>query len=115
MAKDPSRQDLLPVPSGRPTGLHPIPRCKRPLETNVTFDQLADAYYAQIAALVEGGGYPMPETTFDTLNLKADFCSENFFDSSGQRLPVILSVTITDASGRTCPDKPQKRAEFHRP
>ena len=44
----------------------------------------------------------MPETTFDTLNLKAAiFAIENFFDESGKRLPVIMSITITDASGRT--------------
>ena len=44
----------------------------------------------------------LPETTFDTLNLKAAiFAIENFFDDSGKRLPVIMSVTITDASGRT--------------
>ena len=42
----------------------------------------------------------MPETTFDTLNLKAAiFAIENFFDDSGKRLPVIMSITITDASG----------------
>ena len=66
---------------------------------NVTFDELVESYYQQILGLVEGGvDILMPETTFDTLNLGAIFAIENFFDSSGKRLPVILSITITDAS-----------------
>jgi 5-methyltetrahydrofolate--homocysteine methyltransferase len=79
------------------------PDVNDPALRNVTFDQLVDAYHAQIVALVEGGvDVLMPETTFDTLNLKAAiFALEQFFDSSGKRLPVILSITITDASGRT--------------
>ena len=79
------------------------PDVNDPALRNVTFDQLVDAYHAQIVALVEGGvDILMPETTFDTLNLKAAiFALEQFFDSSGKRLPVILSITITDASGRT--------------
>ena len=70
---------------------------------NVNFDQLVKAYYEQIKALVDGGvDLLLPETTFDTLNLKAAiFALENFFDDYGKRLPVILSITITDASGRT--------------
>ena len=69
---------------------------------NVNFDQLVKAYYEQIKALVDGGvDLLLPETTFDTLNLKAAiFALENFFDDYGKRLPVILSITITDASGR---------------
>ena len=44
----------------------------------------------------------LPETTFDTLNLKAAiFALEKYFDAAGKRIPVMLSVTITDASGRT--------------
>ena len=44
----------------------------------------------------------LPETTFDTLNLKAAiFAIENYFESLGRRIPVIMSITITDASGRT--------------
>ena len=69
----------------------------------VTFDQLVASYRAQVAALVEGGvDLLFPETTFDTLNLKAClFAIEQFFEESGVRLPVMVSVTITDASGRT--------------
>ena len=70
---------------------------------DVTFDQLVAAYYEQIDALIEGGvDLLMPETTFDTLNLKAClFALEKCFDDRGTRLPVMISVTITDASGRT--------------
>ena len=69
----------------------------------VTYDQLVDAYYEQVSALVEGGvDLLMPETTFDTLNLKAClFAIEKFFEDAGLRLPVMVSVTITDRSGRT--------------
>ena len=104
MSKDPSRPRFVAGaigPTNRTASLSPD--VNDPSKRNVTFNQLVDAYYAQIAALVEGGvDILMPETTFDTLNLKAAiFALENFFDSSGQRLPVILSITITDASGRT--------------
>ncbi|MBN2472995.1 MAG: methionine synthase [Pirellulales bacterium] len=69
----------------------------------VTFDQLREAYYQQVAALVEAGAdVLLPETTFDTLNLKAClFAIEEFFERQGVRLPVMASVTITDRSGRT--------------
>lgn len=104
MRKDPSRPRFVAGaigPTNRTASLSPD--VNDPSLRNVTFDQLVDAYYAQIVALVEGGvDILMPETTFDTLNLKAAiFALENFFESSGKRLPVILSITITDASGRT--------------
>ncbi|HXG58834.1 MAG TPA: methionine synthase [Thermoanaerobaculia bacterium] len=69
----------------------------------VTFDQLVAAYYDQARGLVDGGvDILLPETTFDTLNLKAAiFAIEKLFDDRGVRLPLMLSVTITDASGRT--------------
>ena len=69
----------------------------------VTFDDLVDSYYVQAAALVEGGvDILFPETTFDTLNLKAClFAIEKLFDDLGRRVPVMVSVTITDDSGRT--------------
>lgn len=69
----------------------------------VTFDQLVDAYYEQTQALVEGGvDLLLVETIFDTLNAKAAcFAIEKFFDTTGKRLPLMISVTITDASGRT--------------
>ena len=69
----------------------------------VSFDQLVEAYREQAEALVEGGvDILLPETTFDTLNLKAAiYAIESFFDAHGERLPVMISVTITDRSGRT--------------
>ena len=70
----------------------------------VSFDQLVEAYREQTEALVEGGvDILLPETTFDTLNLKAAiYAIESFFDArGGERVPVMISVTITDRSGRT--------------
>ena len=79
------------------------PDVNNPAYRAVSFQELVDAYYEQIEALVEGGvDILLPETTFDTLNLKAAiYAIEQFFDSYGKRLPVMLSVTITDQSGRT--------------
>ncbi len=69
----------------------------------VTFADLVAAYAEQIDALLSGGvDLLLPETTFDTLNLKAClFAVEECFERLGRRVPVIASVTITDRSGRT--------------
>lgn len=69
----------------------------------VTFDQLVEAYYEQTRGLVDGGSdILLIETIFDTLNAKAAiFAIEKYFDETGTRLPVMISGTITDASGRT--------------
>jgi 5-methyltetrahydrofolate--homocysteine methyltransferase len=69
---------------------------------NVNFEQLRQAYGEQVKALVEGGAdLLLVETIFDTLNAKAAlFAIEEFFETSGERLPVIISGTVTDASGR---------------
>ena len=69
----------------------------------VTFDELAVAYYDQARGLVDGGvDLLLPETTFDTLNLKAClFAIARLREERGLRLPVLASVTITDQSGRT--------------
>ncbi len=69
----------------------------------VTFDDLAAAYYEQVAALIESGvDILLAETVFDTLNLKAClFAIEQYFEDHNVRLPVMASVTITDRSGRT--------------
>ena len=69
----------------------------------VNFDQVKDAYLEAVAALVEGGvDILLVETIFDTLNAKAAlFAIDEFFERSGERLPVMISGTITDASGRT--------------
>ena len=70
---------------------------------NVTFDELKDAYGEAIEALAEGGvDLFLVETIFDTLNAKAAlFALEDFFEREARRWPVIVSGTITDASGRT--------------
>jgi 5-methyltetrahydrofolate--homocysteine methyltransferase len=69
---------------------------------NVTFEELRAAYCEQVEALVEGGSdILLVETIFDTLNAKAAlFAIEEFFEASGERLPLIISGTVTDASGR---------------
>ena len=69
---------------------------------NVNFEELRAAYYEQVEALVEGGSdVLLVETIFDTLNAKAAlFAIEEFFEASGERLPLIISGTVTDASGR---------------
>ena len=69
----------------------------------VTFDSLVISYTEQVEALLDGGvDLLLLETVFDTLNLKsAIFACEEVFERRGMRWPVILSVTITDASGRT--------------
>ncbi len=79
------------------------PKVDDPGYRAVTFDDHVDSYYQQIAALIEGGvDLLMPETTFDTLNLKAClFAMERYFEQHQVRLPVMASVTITDQAGRT--------------
>ena len=69
----------------------------------VNFDGLVISYAEQIEALLDGGvDLLLLETVFDTLNLKAAiFACEEVFEKRGMRWPIILSVTITDASGRT--------------
>src|SRR6201996_7632047 len=69
----------------------------------VTFDDLASAYYTQVRGLVDGGSdMLLVETIFDTLNAKAAlFAIDKYAKESGKHLPVMISGTITDASGRT--------------
>lgn len=69
----------------------------------VTFEQLAAAYKEQALGLMAGGAdILLVETVFDTLNAKAAlFALEDAFDEAGFRLPIMVSGTITDASGRT--------------
>jgi 5-methyltetrahydrofolate--homocysteine methyltransferase len=70
---------------------------------NIDFDHLVAAYTESARGLVEGGAdLLLIETVFDTLNAKAAvFAIESLFEESGARLPVMISGTITDASGRT--------------
>ena len=78
------------------------PDVNDPAARNVDFEQLRAAYYEQVEALVEGGAdVLLVETIFDTLNAKAAlFAIDEFFEASGERLPLIISGTVTDASGR---------------
>ncbi|MCO5097136.1 MAG: methionine synthase, partial [Rhodocyclaceae bacterium] len=70
---------------------------------NVTFDELVAAYTEAVRGLCDGGAdLILVETIFDTLNAKAAlFAVEQYFDAVGRRLPIMISGTITDASGRT--------------
>jgi 5-methyltetrahydrofolate--homocysteine methyltransferase len=78
------------------------PDVNDPAARNVTFDELGAAYLEQAEGLLEGGcDLFLVETIFDTLNAKAAiFALEELMERSGERLPVILSGTVTDASGR---------------
>jgi 5-methyltetrahydrofolate--homocysteine methyltransferase len=78
------------------------PDVNDPGARNIDFEQLRHAYLEQVQALVEGGSdVLLVETIFDTLNAKAAlFAIDEYFESSGQRLPVLISGTVTDASGR---------------
>ena len=88
-------------PTNRTASLSPDvndPGCR-----NVTFDQLVASYLDAVRGLMDGGvDLLMIETIFDTLNCKAAiFAIEKYFKIAGHRLPVMISGTITDASGRT--------------
>jgi 5-methyltetrahydrofolate--homocysteine methyltransferase len=79
------------------------PDVNDPGKRNITFDELVEAYLEQARGLVDGGAdLLLIETIFDTLNAKAAiFALETLFEERGRRWPVIVSGTITDASGRT--------------
>ncbi|MGD9662827.1 MAG: methionine synthase, partial [Porticoccaceae bacterium] len=79
------------------------PDVNDPGARNITFDELREGYEVATTALIEGGSdLILIETVFDTLNAKAAlFAVENVFDRLNLRLPIMVSGTITDASGRT--------------
>lgn len=79
------------------------PDVNDPAFRNITFDQLVAAYRESTKALVEGGAdLILIETVFDTLNAKAAvFAVKTEFEALGVELPIMISGTITDASGRT--------------
>ncbi|MEM7982816.1 methionine synthase [Morganella morganii] len=79
------------------------PDVNDPAYRNVSYDALVEAYRSSVRALVRGGAdIIMIETIFDTLNAKAAiYAVETEFEALGIKLPVMLSGTITDASGRT--------------
>ena len=78
------------------------PDVNDPAARNVTFDELKTAYYEQASGLLEGGcDLFLVETIFDTLNAKAAiFALDELMEDTGERLPVIVSGTVTEASGR---------------
>lgn len=78
------------------------PDVNDPGARNVTFDELRAAYYAQAQALLEGSvDLFLVETIFDTLNAKAAlFALDELFENTGECLPIMISGTVTDASGR---------------
>jgi 5-methyltetrahydrofolate--homocysteine methyltransferase len=78
------------------------PDVNDPAARNVTFDELKAAYHEQASGLLEGGcDVFLVETIFDTLNAKAAiFALDELMEETGERLPVIISGTVTDASGR---------------
>ncbi|WP_085918574.1 methionine synthase [Halomonas sp. CSM-2] len=88
-------------PTSRTASLSPD--VNDPAKRNVTFNELRDNYLEAAKSLIEGGAdLIMIETIFDTLNAKAAiYALDELFESLGNRLPVMISGTITDASGRT--------------
>jgi 5-methyltetrahydrofolate--homocysteine methyltransferase len=78
------------------------PDVNDPAARNVTFDELRESYFEQAQALFEGGcDLFLIETIFDTLNAKAAiFALDELMEQTGERIPVIVSGTVTDASGR---------------
>ncbi|KAG2516808.1 hypothetical protein JM16_006208 [Phytophthora kernoviae] len=79
------------------------PNVEDPGFRNVTFDELVDAYYTQLEGLVDGGSdILLVETIFDTLNAKAAvFAINKYQEATGRKLPLFISGTIVDMSGRT--------------
>jgi 5-methyltetrahydrofolate--homocysteine methyltransferase len=104
MAEHPERQIFVAGglgPTNRTASMSPD--VNRPGFRAVSFDDLRLAYREQAAGLLDGGcDTLLIETIFDTLNAKAAaFAIEELFEERGERVPIQLSVTITDAAGRT--------------
>ncbi|MFQ5790118.1 MAG: homocysteine S-methyltransferase family protein, partial [Acidobacteriota bacterium] len=102
--KDPSKPRFVAGsmgPTNRTASLSPD--VGNPAFRAVSFDELRDAYYTQACGLLDGGvDLLLPETSCDTLNMKAALAAiQRVFDERKTRVPVIASVTIVDASGRT--------------
>src|SRR5438876_273814 len=103
-ARDPSRPRFVAGsvgPTNRTASMSP--EVNNPAFRTTSFDALVKAYYEQTCGLMNGGvDLLLAETIFDTLNAKAAlFAFEKYFLETGQRVPVMVSVTITDNSGRT--------------
>ena len=102
--KDPSRPRFAAGAVG-PTNktLSVSPSVENPAFRGCTYDEIVDAYYEQVEALIDGGvDVLLVETIFDTLNAKAAmFAIDMYFEKWGQKIPVFVSGTIVDNSGRT--------------
>ncbi|MBX7165663.1 MAG: methionine synthase [Pirellulales bacterium] len=105
MAIDPTRSLFVAGSIGPTTKTASLSqKTDDPAHRGVTFDELVDSYYEQVDGLVEGGvDILFPETSFDTLNMKAClFAIEKFFEDRQVHVPVMVSVTIIqEGSGRT--------------
>ncbi|MFM7195137.1 MAG: homocysteine S-methyltransferase family protein [Bacteroidota bacterium] len=103
-AKDPSRPRFVAGalgPTNKTASLSPD--VNNPGYRAITFDELKDAYREQTRGLLDGGAdLLLVETIFDTLNAKAAlFAIQEYLDETGRHTPIMVSGTITDASGRT--------------
>jgi 5-methyltetrahydrofolate--homocysteine methyltransferase len=103
-AADPARPRFVAGvlgPTNRTASLSPD--VNNPGFRNVSFDELVEAYAESAEGLLEGGAdILLVETIFDTLNAKAAlFAIDRLFERSGEAVPIMISGTITDASGRT--------------
>jgi len=102
--KDPSKPRFVAGAVG-PTNktLSVSPSVENPAFRGITYDEVVQAYYEQVDGLVKGGvDMLLIETIFDTLNAKAAvYAVEKFFENKGVRIPVFISGTIVDNSGRT--------------
>jgi 5-methyltetrahydrofolate--homocysteine methyltransferase len=103
-AADPTRPRFVAGalgPTNRTASMSPD--VNNPAFRAVTYDELVAAYAEQVRGLMDGGvDLLLCETVFDTLNLKAAlFAIDQHFEAKGRRVPVMVSVTITDRSGRT--------------
>jgi 5-methyltetrahydrofolate--homocysteine methyltransferase len=104
VAKDPSRQCFVAGAMGPTTRtLSLSPDVSDPGARSMTFDQAKDAYKEQARGLLDGGAdVLLLETITDTLNCKAGiFAIEELFEERGERVPLMISVTVVDKSGRT--------------
>ncbi|WP_454061785.1 methionine synthase [Candidatus Nitrospira salsa] len=104
MAKDPSRPRFVAGsmgPTNRTASMSPD--VNDPAFRAVTFGQLEEAYYEQVRGLMDGGSdLLLVETIFDTLNAKAALNAiDRYCQEQQQHVPIMISVTITDQSGRT--------------
>ena len=103
-AKDPARPRFVAGtlgPTNRTASISPD--VNDPGFRNINFDQLVETYTEAVRGLIDGGAdILMVETIFDTLNAKAAlFAIDQYFETHGVKLPIMISGTITDASGRT--------------